>query len=83
MQLADKIAIVTGGARGIGTGIARCLAAEGARVALIDIDGPDAEAMAAALGGRRSVSRPTRLATSRSRPPPSAPSNASAGSTSS
>jgi NAD(P)-dependent dehydrogenase (short-subunit alcohol dehydrogenase family) len=51
MQLADKIAIVTGGARGIGAGIARCLAAEGARVALIDIDGPDAEAMAAALGG--------------------------------
>ena len=52
MRLKDKVAIVTGGARGIGAGIARCLSAEGARVALIDIDGPDAEATAAALGGQ-------------------------------
>jgi len=50
MQLEDKVAIVTGGARGIGAGIARCLAAEGAKVALVDIDGADAEATAATLG---------------------------------
>jgi NAD(P)-dependent dehydrogenase (short-subunit alcohol dehydrogenase family) len=31
----------SGGARGIGAGIARCLAAEGTRLALIDVDGPE------------------------------------------
>jgi NAD(P)-dependent dehydrogenase (short-subunit alcohol dehydrogenase family) len=51
MRLKDQVAVVTGGARGIGAGIARCLAAEGARLALIDIDGKEAEATAAALGG--------------------------------
>jgi NAD(P)-dependent dehydrogenase (short-subunit alcohol dehydrogenase family) len=50
MQLTDKVAIVTGGARGIGAGIARCLAAAGARVGIIDLDGAEAEATAATLG---------------------------------
>jgi NAD(P)-dependent dehydrogenase (short-subunit alcohol dehydrogenase family) len=40
---------VTGGARGIGAGIARVLASQGARVAILDLDGTEAEKTAAAL----------------------------------
>ncbi|NTU92939.1 MAG: SDR family oxidoreductase [Chlorobiaceae bacterium] len=38
MRLADKIALVTGAAGGIGSSTARCFAREGARVVLADID---------------------------------------------
>ena len=37
MKLKDKVAIVTGGARGNGLAIARCLASEGADIAIADI----------------------------------------------
>ncbi|MBS1862281.1 MAG: glucose 1-dehydrogenase [Actinobacteria bacterium] len=49
MKLQDRVVIVTGGARGIGRAIARKLAAEGASVAVADIDGAGAEAAAAEL----------------------------------
>jgi 2-hydroxycyclohexanecarboxyl-CoA dehydrogenase len=50
-KLQDKIAIVTGGGQGIGRGIATKLAAEGATVAVADINESTAKETAAALGG--------------------------------
>ena len=50
-QLSDQVAVVTGGARGIGRGIAAVLAAEGARLVIVDLDGKSAERTAAELDG--------------------------------
>jgi len=49
MKFAGSTAVVTGGAQGIGRACAERLAAEGARVALLDIDPAHAEATAAEL----------------------------------
>jgi NAD(P)-dependent dehydrogenase (short-subunit alcohol dehydrogenase family) len=49
MRLADRVAIVTGGAQGIGRAIAERLHEEGATVVVADLQG--AEAVAAELGG--------------------------------
>jgi 3-oxoacyl-[acyl-carrier protein] reductase len=49
--LTDQVAVVTGAARGIGRGIASVLAAEGARVVIVDLDGELAATTAAALDG--------------------------------
>ena len=46
MRLKDKIAIVTGGAHGIGHAIARRYLAEGARVTIADVDAEAGEAAA-------------------------------------
>ena len=51
MMLEDKVALVTGGASGIGAATARRLAAEGARVAVADVNEDGASAMAAELDG--------------------------------
>jgi NAD(P)-dependent dehydrogenase (short-subunit alcohol dehydrogenase family) len=51
MELEGRVAVVTGGASGIGRAIARRVAAEGARgVVVADLDGSGAEAVAAELG---------------------------------
>jgi NAD(P)-dependent dehydrogenase (short-subunit alcohol dehydrogenase family) len=49
-RLEGKVAIVTGGASGIGAATARRLAAEGARVAIGDLNGPGAKSVAADIG---------------------------------
>ncbi|XBI98756.1 hypothetical protein VPH35_018959 [Triticum aestivum] len=50
-RLEGKVAIVTGGARGIGEAIVRAFVRQGARVVIADIDDAAGEALAAALGG--------------------------------
>ncbi|MGW3247758.1 short-chain dehydrogenase/reductase [Streptomyces sp. NPDC001070] len=49
--LKDHTAVVTGAARGIGRGVARALAARGARVALLGLEQEELEAAAADLPG--------------------------------
>ncbi len=53
LQLDDRVAIVTGGARGIGLAIARRLSAAGARVVLADIDEAEAATAAGAIDADR------------------------------
>ena len=61
LQLDGKIAIVTGGGRGIGMAIAACLAEEGANVAIAEIDEASAENAADEIGklGVKSLAIPT------------------------
>ena len=49
MRLRNKIAIVTGGARGIGRAIAKAYVREGAKVVIADKDLEEAERTAASL----------------------------------
>jgi 3-oxoacyl-[acyl-carrier protein] reductase len=49
-RYAGKIAVVTGGAVGLGASIARAMASEGATVALLDVDGPSLDVAATSFG---------------------------------
>ena len=49
MKLKDQVAIVTGAGRNIGEEIARLFAAEGAKVAVVDMDKPRGERVRATI----------------------------------
>ncbi|WP_435283524.1 SDR family oxidoreductase [Streptomyces koelreuteriae] len=51
-RLSEQVAIVTGGAGGIGAAVSRALAAEGASVVVTDIRDTEGADLAAGLGGR-------------------------------
>ena len=50
MEFQDRVALVTGGASGIGKAVVRGLAAEGARVGICDLNAAGAEEVAAEVG---------------------------------
>ena len=53
MKLENKVAIVTGAGRNIGEAISHCFAAEGAAVAVVDLDGARAGKVADAIAARQ------------------------------
>ncbi len=57
MRLQGKVAVVTGGAQGIGRGIVLCMATEGADLAIADLKVEKAEAVAAEVRalGRKAI----------------------------
>ena len=57
MRLDGKVAVVTGAAQGLGLACAECMAAEGARVVVSDVNSKGGEAAAEAIRGRGGESR--------------------------
>lgn len=60
MRLQEKVAIVTGGAQGIGGGISARFAAEGATVVIADLNEEKAQALASTLAGNGATVLPIR-----------------------
>jgi NAD(P)-dependent dehydrogenase (short-subunit alcohol dehydrogenase family) len=51
MKIAQQVALVTGGGSGLGEAVARDLAAQGAKVAVLDINAANAQRVAGEIGG--------------------------------
>ena len=67
-RFAGKVALVTGGASGIGAATARRLRSEGARVALGDLNESAGTSLAKELAGRDEAALPSTPSTWRSSP---------------
>ena len=52
MRLKDRVVMITGGAQGLGEGIAQRLASDGASIVIADMNGEKAESVAADLKGK-------------------------------
>src|SRR5258708_27132043 len=64
-SVTGRTVLITGAARGIGAACARRLAGDGAKLVLVDVDGPGVEKLAARLGqvaGRAGVTEPDAIA---------------------
>ena len=57
MDFTGKVAIVTGGANGIGRAVCQGFVARGGKVAVVDRDAEAGQALAAALGKDRAIFR--------------------------
>ena len=55
MQIQGQAALVTGGGSGLGEAVARELARQGAKVAVVDVNAANAERVAGEIGGRAFV----------------------------
>jgi len=51
VELQEKVAVITGGGQGLGAGLCRRFAAEGARVVVVDLDEANAREIAKEVGG--------------------------------
>lgn len=51
MNVADKVAVITGAANGVGAAVAQRMAQDGARVVALDVDDQGGEALVGSLGG--------------------------------
>ena len=61
LELKDRVALVTGGASGIGAATARTLAAEGCRVVIADLNGAGGAAVAAKIAASGQTARAVEL----------------------